>query len=50
MINYPDYPGTVVEKFYDGTFLVNLWDGTIRVVDFSMVIDSINVGDRFMNE
>ncbi|MEZ5320700.1 MAG: formyltransferase family protein [Microthrixaceae bacterium] len=28
------YPGTVVESFYDGSFLVTTWDGSVLVRDF----------------
>jgi methionyl-tRNA formyltransferase len=28
-------PGTVVERFYDGSFLVAVWDGTVRIHDYT---------------
>jgi hypothetical protein len=34
---YPDArPGTVVETFHDGSFLVAVWDGTLRVDDYTV--------------
>lgn len=33
---YPNaLPGTVVEVFYDGSFVVSVWDGGVRIYDYS---------------
>jgi methionyl-tRNA formyltransferase len=34
-IDFPgSYPGTVAEVFHDNTFLVTVWDGSVRVLDY----------------
>lgn len=34
-LEYEARPGTVVETFYDGSFLVAVWDGSVRIFDYS---------------
>ena len=45
-------PGTVVEVFYDGSFLVAVWDGTVRVDDYTggHGRTAPAVGSRFVDE
>ncbi len=44
-------PGTVVERFYDGTFLVSVWDGSVRVTDYASPTSGIpKIGSRFDHE
>lgn len=49
-ISYPEArPGTVVEVFYDGSFLVAVWDGTVRIYDYtSSQGRAPEVGSRFV--
>lgn len=35
MLYLDSLPGTVVERFYDGSFLVSVWDGSVRVDDYT---------------
>ena len=49
---YPDsLPGTVVEVFHDGSFLVAVWDGSVRVHDYASPRGCPPVaGQRFCDE
>ena len=52
-LTYPDArPGTVVEVFHDGSFLVAVWDGTVRVDDYTVGKrrTAPPVGSRFVDE
>jgi methionyl-tRNA formyltransferase len=40
-------PGTVVECFYDGSFLVSTWDGSVLVREVDPGSRPVAVGDRF---
>lgn len=42
-------PGTVVERFYDGSFLVSTWDGSVLVREVDHGSPPVAVGDRFSN-
>ena len=45
-------PGTVAEVFHDGSFLVAVWDGTVRVEDYTIEHrrTAPAVGSRFVDE
>jgi methionyl-tRNA formyltransferase len=40
-------PGTVVERFYDGSFLVTTWDGSVLVREVDPGAPAVAVGNRF---
>ncbi len=41
-------PGTVVERFYDDSFVVAVWDGSVRVVDYTAPRGTVpQKGQRF---
>jgi methionyl-tRNA formyltransferase len=41
-------PGEIVEVFRDGSFAVAVWDGAVRVYDYSPANDSLpKLGERF---
>jgi methionyl-tRNA formyltransferase len=42
-------PGTVVERFYDGSFLVTTWDGSVLVKEVDPDSPEVAVGDRFLD-
>lgn len=51
LIFYGELPGTVVEVFYDGSFLVAVWDGSVRVAEYTSPSGRPpTVGQRFLNE
>jgi len=42
-------PGDVVEKFYDESFLVAVWDGTVRIFDYTSPDAKVpQVGEKFV--
>jgi methionyl-tRNA formyltransferase len=50
---YPDArPGTVVEAFHDGSFLVAVWDGTVHVDDYTVggLRTAPPIGSRFVDQ
>lgn len=50
ILYYGKLPGTVVETFYDGSFLVATWDGSVRVYDYTSPFgEPPAIGDRFHN-
>jgi formyl transferase-like protein len=51
-ITYPDArPGMVVEVFYDASFLVAVWDGTLRIFDYTSPNGrQPEVGQKFVDE
>lgn len=50
LIYYGSLPGTVVEVFYDGSFLLATWDGSVRVSQYTAPNGQVPaVGDRFYN-
>ena len=48
---FPDSrPGTVVEVFHDSSFLVAVWDGSVRVIEYTSSIGKVpDLGSRFVD-
>lgn len=49
LIFYDALPGTVVEVFHDASFLVSVWDGSVRVFEYSGEGVTPRLGDRFFD-
>ena len=48
LINNEKKPGSITEVFYDGSFLVSVWDGSIRVTEYEMS-HSPKIGMQFID-
>jgi methionyl-tRNA formyltransferase len=45
---YGEKPGKIVEVFSDNSFLVSVWDGTLRICDYTLPDgEAIEIGARF---
>ncbi|MCA9232419.1 MAG: hypothetical protein KDA57_17350 [Planctomycetales bacterium] len=51
-MTYPGkLPGTVVERFYDDSFVVAVWDGSVRVTDYTSPNHAVpEIGQRFFDK
>jgi methionyl-tRNA formyltransferase len=43
-------PGTVVERFHDGSFLVATWDGSVLIREVDPGSPRVEIGDRFWDD
>jgi methionyl-tRNA formyltransferase len=51
LIFYATLPGTIVEVFYDNSFLVAVWDGSVRIYDYTAPRGWQPIaGQRFINQ
>ena len=51
LIFYDALPGMVIETFHDGSFLVAVWDGSVRIYDYTTPQDNVPLtGQRFVSK